>query len=55
MNNLIELMFKYLTVKEQAESLYAEAKKLEKDIKAAYENIREECGRTGKTINDLEE
>lgn len=54
MNRLVELMFEYLTIKEQADNLYLQMKRLEKDIKAAHESIREECGRTGKTINDLE-
>lgn len=54
MNRLTQLMFDYLTIKEQADSLYAQAKNLEKDIKAAYESIREQCGRTGKTVDELE-
>ena len=55
MNRLSQLMLEYLTTKEQADNLYAHAKQLEKDIKAVYESIRQECGRTGKTIYDLEE
>ena len=55
LRNLIELMFRYLTVKEQAEALYAEAKKIEKDIKVEFENVRVLCGTTGKTIFDFTE
>ena len=55
LKNLIELVFKHLTLKEQAEALYAEAKKLEKDIRAEYENVRTLCGSTGKTIFDFME
>ena len=55
LKNLTQLMFRYLTVKEQAEALYAEAKKIEKDIKAEFENVRSLCGTTGKTIFDFAE
>lgn len=54
MKKLTQLMFEYLTVKEQADQMYLQLKQLEKDIKAAYESVREECGRTGKTVNDME-
>lgn len=55
LKNLIELVFKHLTLKEQAESLYAEAKKIEKDIKNEFENVRTLCGTSGKTIFDFME
>ncbi len=55
LKNLTELMFRYLTIKEQAETLYAEAKKIERDIKTEFENVRSLCGTTGKTIFDFME
>ena len=55
LKNLTELMFRYLTLKEQAESLYAEEKKVEKNMKVEYENVRTLCGTTGKTIFDFME
>lgn len=55
LKNLLELVFKHLTLKEQADALYAEAKKLEKDIRVEYENVRTLCGTTGKTIFDFME
>ena len=55
LKNLIELIFKHLTLKEQAEALYAEIKKVEKDIKSEFENVRTLCGGSGKTIFDFME
>lgn len=55
LKNLVELVFRHLTLKEQSESLYAEIKKVEKDIKIEYENVRALCGTTGKTIFDIVE
>lgn len=55
LKNLTELIFRYLTLKEQAEALYSEAKRVEKDIRAEFENVRSLCGTTGKTIFDFME
>ena len=55
LKNLIELMFRYLTLKEQANALYAEANKTERNIKTEYEHVKALCGSTGKTIFDVME
>lgn len=55
MENITKLVLKYINVSEQINNMYLEKKQLEKDIKSEYENIRDYCSTTGKTIDDYEE
>lgn len=53
MERLTKLILEYIGINERINGLYAERKKLEADIKAEHEILREKCGKTGKTADEI--
>lgn len=55
MKTLYKLILDLISVNEQIDQLYKHKKDIEKSIKDEHNRLREECGRTGKTVEELEE
>jgi len=53
MEELNSVVIEFVQILKEIDELYARKRELEKKMTSEYNKVRELCGITGKTINDL--